>query len=46
MLQIIKERKRVSDIEYSLEYRWNDDRNAGYSFPCNENGEAIKERVK
>lgn len=42
MLQIVKEIKRVSDIEYSLEYRWKDEKNAGYSFPCNESGETFE----
>ena len=48
MLTIVKEEKRVSEIEYSLEYRFRADKNAGYSFPCNEKGEVLElsERMK
>ena len=36
MLEIISERTRKYEIEYSLDY--NIDRDGGYTFPCDENG--------
>jgi len=37
-MQIIRERKRMSAEYYTHEFVWRHDRNAGFSFPCDENG--------
>lgn len=38
MLTIISESHRVTETEYTLEFRRIDDPGAGFSFPCNEDG--------
>lgn len=41
MIKIIQERKLHESIEYALDYRWNDDKNAGFSFPCDKYGNIL-----
>ncbi len=43
-LEIIKHRQRVQHDEYYHDYRSVSNPNAGYSFPCNEDGELIIEQ--
>ena len=42
-LKIIKERERKTEVEYNREFRFKDDPNAGYSFPCDENGNLFED---
>lgn len=40
-LEIIKESKEVTKIEYSREFRWKKDRNSGCGFPCDKEGNLL-----
>jgi hypothetical protein len=37
-IEIIQERRRVTQRDYSLEFRRKDDPNAGFTFPCDKDG--------
>ena len=45
-IEIIQERRRVTERDYSLEFRRKDDPNAGLTFPCDENGSPMRPNAK
>lgn len=42
-MQIIRHRRGIRCIEYGREFEWRDTPGAGFSFPCDEHGEIIRE---
>lgn len=37
-MKIIQHRERITETTYARDFRWRDDRNAGFSFPCDAEG--------
>lgn len=44
-IKIIKERGTKESISYSLDFNYKDNPEAGFSFPCDENGEILKDKI-
>ncbi len=45
-MKIIKQRERITNVQYWLDYKWKDDPNAGFAFDCDEKGNLLKETSK
>lgn len=44
-LKIIKERESKESITYSLEFDYRDDSGGGFTFPCNQQGEILEDKM-
>lgn len=44
-IKIIKEREPKESITYSLEFDYKDDPSGGFTFPCNRQGEILKDKM-
>ena len=44
-LKIIKEREPKEIITYSLDFDYKDDSGSGFTFPCNQHGEILRDEM-
>lgn len=44
-IKIIKEREPKTDITYSINFDYKEDSSGGFTFPCNRDGEILKDQM-